>query len=98
MRKLNAIATTTYAIACLTFFGGTPNSLYAQASSGEHDGDHDRGHSTVLYVTSFPLGAHVTVDGVDTRQRTPVRYEIKPGKHSVRVHVFVPESGWSAVT
>jgi hypothetical protein len=98
MRKLNAIATTTYAIACLALFGGTLNSLYAQANSREHDGDqdHNRGRSTELYVTSFPSGAHVSVDGVDTRQRTPVRYEVRAGKHKVRV--FVPESGWNAVT
>jgi len=94
MRKLNAISTITYGIVSLAFFGGTLNSLHAQAKGRDHD--HDRDDHAELHVTSFPSGAHVSVDGVDTHKRTPLRLEVRTGKHKVRV--FVPESGWNAVT
>jgi hypothetical protein len=94
MRKLNAISTITYGIVSLAFFGGTLNSLHAQAKGRDHD--HDRDDRAKLYVTSFPSGAHVSVDGVDTRQLTPVRLEVRTGKHQVRV--FVSESGSNAQT
>jgi len=78
----------------LAFFGGALNSLHAQANGRKND--HDRDDRAELYVTSFPSGAHVSVDGVETRQLTPVRLEVRTGKHQVRV--FVLEPGWNAET
>src|SRR5438105_6102773 len=87
MRKLNRIFAMTYVLVCLVIFAGS-STLHAQAKFENH------GQGSQLNVTSFPTGAHVSVDGVDTRQRTPAHLGLRPGKHQVRV--FVPESGWNA--
>lgn len=98
MRKLNRITTMTYGVVCLTIFGGIFTNLHAQANPRERDRgrNHDRYRGAELYVTSFPSGAHVSVDGVDTRQLTPVRLQVRTGKHQVRV--FVAEPGWNPET
>jgi len=49
-----------------------------------------------LKVTSFPSGANVSVDGTKVNDTTPVRLELRTGKHTVVV--FVPSSGWAADT
>jgi len=49
-----------------------------------------------LSVNSFPSGANVSVDGVDTRKVTPMNTEILTGQH--QVSVWVPESGWKTDT
>ena len=79
MRKLKVILTITCAVAFLTILGGTFNTLHAQGAE--------------LKVTSYPSGAHVTVDGVDSRKVTPMRTELRAGTHEVRV--FIPNSGWN---
>jgi PEGA domain-containing protein len=49
-----------------------------------------------LKVTSFPSGAQVTVDGVNTGKVTPMNIALSDGDHVVRVEI--PGSGWSADT
>jgi len=49
-----------------------------------------------LKVTSFPSGAQVTVDGVNTGKVTPMNIALADGDHIVRVEI--PGSGWSADT
>ncbi len=49
----------------------------------------------VLQVTSFPSGAHVSVDGTDTGKTTPTSVSVPVGNHSVAVSAG---PGWSAVT
>jgi hypothetical protein len=49
-----------------------------------------------LKVTSFPSGAQVTVDGVNTGKVTPMNIALSDGDHIVRVEI--PGSGWSADT
>lgn len=49
-----------------------------------------------LRVTSFPTGAHVSVDGVDTGKTTPMSVSLTIGDHTVMV--FIPNSGWNADT
>ena len=46
----------------------------------------------VLKVTSFPAGASVTVDGVDTGKVTPMSVVLPVGNHTVVVSL--PNSGW----
>ena len=46
-----------------------------------------------LKVTSFPSGAHVIVDGIDTGKTTPMSVSLAVGDHTVVVSI--PNSGWS---
>ena len=46
-----------------------------------------------LKITSFPSGAKVAVDGVDTENSTPMSIPLLEGVHTVTVHI--PGSGWS---
>ena len=50
-----------------------------------------------LKVTSFPSGAHVSVDGVDTGKVTPMSVSVSVGTHTVVVS-SVPDSGWNPDT
>src|SRR5229473_2133329 len=49
-----------------------------------------------LKVTSFPTGAHVSVDGADTGKVTPMSISVAEGKHAVVVSM--PNSGWNSDT
>lgn len=49
--------------------------------------------SGALKVTSFPSGANVSVDGVDTGKLTPMNISLPVGQHTVVV--FIPNSGWN---
>jgi hypothetical protein len=51
-------------------------------------------HAQNLSVDSFPAGANVSVDGVDTGNVTPMKTKISVGVHTVLV--FIPNSGWAA--
>src|SRR5688572_708030 len=46
-----------------------------------------------LKVTSFPSGAKVVIDGVDTVKVTPMSASLPVGDHSVTVSI--PNSGWN---
>ena len=46
-----------------------------------------------LYVTSFPSGAEIFIDGVDTGDITPAKEHLTDGNHTVEV---VPGSGWQS--
>ena len=59
-------------------------SLNAQTGSGS------------LKVTSFPSGARVVVDGVDTGKVTPMSVSLPVGDHDVVVSI--PNSGWNPDT
>src|SRR3954471_5592432 len=50
-------------------------------------------HAQNLSVDSFPAGANVSVDGVDTGNVTPMKTKISVGAHTVTV--FIPNSGWA---
>ena len=76
----------------LTIFAGS-SSLYAQGRDSHEPG---RYPNSELKVTSFPSGAHVSIDGTDMRELTPMRTDLRIGKHQVTV--FVPESGWNSET
>jgi hypothetical protein len=52
------------------------------------------GQSGALKVTSFPTGASVSVDGVDTGKVTPMSISLAIGDH--HVIVSIPNSGWKA--
>jgi len=52
--------------------------------------------SGALKVTSFPSGAHVTVDGVSTGKVTPMNVSLAVGDHTVTVSL--PGTGWSPDT
>src|ERR1700758_2845029 len=52
--------------------------------------------SGALKVTSFPTGANVSVDGVDTGKVTPMSISLDVGNHIVVVSI--PDSGWNADT
>lgn len=52
--------------------------------------------SGALKVTSFPSGAQVLVDGVDTGKVTPMSVSVSEGDHTVTVRI--PNSGWSPDT
>jgi len=84
--------TWTLAVVFLTIFAGSLN-LYAQ---GRDLQEHDRDQNAELKVTSFPSGAHVSIDGAETWKLTPMRTDLRIGKHQVRV--FVPNSGWNSET
>lgn len=58
-----------------------PVDLYAQSGYG------------VLKVTSFPSGAKVAVDGIDTGKTTPMSSNLQVGTHTVVVSL--PNSGWN---
>ena len=88
MRKPKGLVAIT--VIFLVICGGTWSRLQAQGDGHEHD----PGPNAMLDIASFPSGAHVSVDGVDTRKVTPVRTELRVGKHQVRI--FVPNSAWSA--
>ena len=98
MRKLDRISTTIL-LMFLTIFAGAWTALSAQqgvnddggASRGDRD---DRGQNAKLKVTSFPSGAHVSIDGEELRKVTPMTAELQPGPHQVRV--FARGSGWNA--
>jgi PEGA domain len=52
--------------------------------------------ASTLKVTSFPSGARVSVDGVNTGKLTPMNVALADGDHVVTVDI--PGSGWSADT
>jgi len=72
------------AVLFFTLLAGTWNSLRAQE------------HGAELRVTSFPSGAQVHVDGVDTRKTTPMHMDVRVGTHQVTV--VLPNSGWTPDT
>ncbi len=86
MRKLKPIATIACAALSLAMLAGMPSRLQAQHPES-HDQDRDRFPDplAVLVVSSDPSGAHVAIDGVDTRQLTPMGIELKVGMHQVAV-------------
>src|SRR5438046_8753448 len=55
-----------------------------------------RVQAATLKVSSFPSGAQVLVDGVNTGKLTPMSIAVSEGDHSVTVQI--PGSGWSADT
>jgi len=61
-----------------------PSRVGAQSGSG------------ALKVTSFPSGANVAVDGVDTGKVTPMSTSLAVGTHTVVVSI--PNSSWNADT
>src|SRR5260370_5548842 len=65
--------------------------LMSGRARAENEHEHGR-----LRVTSFPTGAHVSVDGADTGKVTPMSYSVPVGKH--RVMVSMPNSGWNSDT
>src|SRR5437899_4472415 len=73
------------AIALVTalFLLGTPVALRADSNGA-------------LKVTSFPSGANVSVDGVDTGKVTPMNVSVAVGAHTVVVSI--PNSGWNPDT
>ena len=48
-----------------------------------------------LKVTSYPTGAAVFIDGVDTGKATPISESLTTGEHSVVVRVPILEPGMS---
>ena len=94
MRKANRpLILSLIIVACFA----TPNLL--QAQRGDHDrgeNDHGDAQKAQLQIESFPSGAHVSIDGVDTRKVTPMHTEAWAGKHQVRI--FVVGSGWNPDT
>lgn len=90
MRKPTRTWTIAFAVVFITVFAVSLN-LYAQ-------GPDSRGHeqNAELKVTSFPSGAHVSIDGAETSKVTPMRTDLRIGNHQVRV--FVPDSGWNSDT
>ena len=94
MRKLKPIVTISYAVTFLAILAGSPNGLQAQrAESHELGRDGDHGQAGDLRVTSYPTGAHVSVDGVDVRKVTPMSTPLPVGMHQVTV--FIPNSAWN---
>ena len=57
-------------------------------------GQNNQNGSGDLKVTSFPSGANVTVDGVDTGKVTPMSISLPVGDHTVVVSI--PNSNWGA--
>jgi hypothetical protein len=103
MRKPRLISPMAYGVLFLMIFGGASNRLHAQREkplrAQEQENDHDQPEKQEqphLWVRSFPSGAHVSVDGVDTKKVTPMNTEIRSGRH--KVSVWVPESGWKTDT
>ena len=54
-----------------------------------------RGQS--LHVTSFPDGANILIDGIDTGKVTPGQYSVPMGPHTVTVRLDA-STGWSSDT
>jgi Collagen triple helix repeat (20 copies)/PEGA domain len=100
MRKLDRISTTVLVIFITTLAGAWTSLSAQQHVTGDGDvsqGDRDdRGHNARLKVTSFPSGAHVSIDGEETRKLTPMTTDLQVGQHQVRV--FARGSGWNADT
>src|SRR5712692_7989639 len=73
------------AIALVTalFLLGVPEALRADSNGA-------------LKVTSFPSGANVSVDGMDTGKLTPMSISVSVGMHTVVVSI--PNSGWNPDT
>jgi len=86
MRKLSPISAIACAALSLAMLAGMPGRLQAQHPDS-HDQDRDRFPDpvAVLVVSSDPSGAHVAIDGVDTRQLTPMATELRLGMHQVTV-------------
>ncbi len=99
MRKLKPIATIACAVLSLAMFVGMPSRLQAQHPDS-HDQDRDRypdrDQFAILVVSSDPSGAHVAIDGVDTRQLTPMGTELRIGMHQVTVSMA--GSAWNPDT
>src|SRR5436190_4608909 len=55
-----------------------------------------RVEASSLKVSSFPSGAQVIVDGVNTGKVTPMSIALAEGDHSITVQI--PGSGWNADT
>ncbi len=72
------------AVVAVLFLLATPVALRADSSNG------------ALKVTSFPSGANVSVDGVDTGKVTPMSVSVAVGAHTVMVSI--PNSGWNSDT
>ena len=72
------------AVVAVLFLLATPVALRADSSNG------------ALKVTSFPSGANVSVDGVDTGKVTPMSVSVGVGAHTVVVSI--PNSGWNPDT
>src|SRR5260370_40061217 len=81
MRQLRRLVRT-FAGVILIILLGAWNSLQAQGAE--------------LNVTSYPSGAHVSVDSQELWKVTPVHVDVRVGTHTVTV--FVPNSGWSPHT
>ena len=62
----------------------------------DKDGKREERNVGELKVTSFPSGAHVSVDGAIMNGVTPVHMLLRTGNHVVVV--FVPNSHWAADT
>src|SRR5260370_27320144 len=82
MRKPRQISTIGLTIAFFMTFAGTFNSLHAQRSAREgsresYDSGNERGGSASLKVTSFPSGAHVSLDGGDTHKAPPINPQVR---------------------
>src|SRR6266581_7738754 len=69
------------AIAVALFLLGVPVALRADSSNG------------ALKVTSFPSGANVSVDGMDTGKVTPMSISVAVGTHTVVVSI--PDPRWN---
>src|SRR6266571_4479360 len=69
------------AIAVALFLLGVPVALRADSSNG------------ALKVTSFPSGANVSVDDIDTGKVTPMSISVAVGTHTVKVSI--PDSRWN---
>src|SRR5882724_8510450 len=82
MRRPRRILAVAFAVVCLTILAGSLNSLHAQNGA--------------LKVTSYPSGAQVSIDGVDTGKVTPMSASIQIGTHEVTVSI--PNSGWNPDT
>jgi len=68
------------AIAVALFLLGVPAALHADTNG-------------VLKVTSFPSGANVSVDGIDTGKVTPMNISVAVGTHTVVVSI--PDPRWN---
>ncbi len=53
-------------------------------------------HGQAFKVSSFPSGANVIIDGIDTGKVTPMSASLTLGNHGVVVQI--PNSGWAADT
>jgi hypothetical protein len=69
---------------CLSLFLCCCSGAFAQSGNG------------LLKVTSYPSGATVTIDGVNTGKSTPMSVSLSIGDHIVVV--AVPNSGWNPDT